>query len=234
VRGVRRPVVLALASGLASALLVALTGSPASAHICPVAAQVPVGTTATINVGVTVEAPTVPDVEIEIPSGLQLDHVYAKAGWSSTRRGSVLRYRGGPIEPYTCAYFPLGVTAPARGVFGVPVIQRNAAGEIVSRTTPDPNSAQDRGLDQFVYAGVKPQSPPGSSNGPSIVVIAGIALVAIGAVAGGVFAWRSRHGPDDEDDEDSEDESGAGDREEELRGRLERFRTRAPDQTSGS
>jgi len=234
VRRVRRPVVLALASGLASVLLVALTGTPASAHICPVPAQIPVGTTATVNIGVTVEAPTVPDVEIEIPPGLQLDHVYAKAGWRSTRTGSVLRYRGGPIEPYTCAYFPLGVTAPARGVFGIPVVQRNAAGDIVSRTTPDPNSAQDRGLDQFVYAGVKPQSPAGSSSGPSVVVIAGIALVAIGVVAGGVFAWRSRRGPDEEDDDDTEDDAGAADREAELRGRLARFRTRAPDQTSGS
>jgi hypothetical protein len=234
VRRVRRPVVLALVSGLASGLLLALTATPASAHICPVPAQIPVGTTATVNVGVTVEEATVPDVVIDVPSGLRLDQVFEKDGWRSTRQGSVVRYRGGPIEPFTCAYFQLGVTAPARGAFGIAVVQSNAAGQVVARTTPDPSSPSDRVLDQFVYAGVKPPSSPGSSNGPSVVVIAGIVLVALGVVAGGVFAWRSRRGPDEDADDETEHDSGAGDREAELRERLARFRTRAPDQTSGS
>jgi hypothetical protein len=234
VRRVRRPVVLALASGFATALLIAVSGTPASAHICPVPAQIPVGTTATVNIGVTVEQATVPDVEIDVPSGLHLDQVYEKAGWSVTRRGSVLRYRGGPIEPFTCAYFPLGVTASARGTFGVPVVQRDAAGRVVARTTPDPNSSQDRALDQFVYAGVKPPSTGGSSQGPSVVVIGGIALVAIGVLAGGVLAWRSRRSAGEDEDDDTGGESATGDRDAELRERLERFRTRGPDRTSSS
>jgi len=225
---VRRSVALALISGLASTLVVVLTGGPASAHICPVAAQIPIGSTATVNVGVTVEQATVPDVEITVPSGLRLDRVDPVAGWSVTRRGSVLRYRGGPILPYTCKYFPIGVTAPVRGAFGIPVVQRDASGSVVSRTTPDPNSAQDRALDQFVYAGMKPPSAAGSSKGPSVAVIAGVALVGAGAIVVGVLAWRSRRRGDGEEDEDA-----VADRDAELRARLDRFRTRAPDRTPG-
>jgi hypothetical protein len=229
VRRVRRPVVLALASGLVSA--VALAAAPAAAHICPVAAQIPVGTTSTVDVGVTVEQATIPDVEISVPSGLRLDRADPKPGWTFVRSGPVLRYRGGPIAPFTCAYFSIGVTAPVRGSFGIPVVQRDASGKVVARTTPDPSVPADRLLDQFVYAGVKPPSPPGTSKGPSVVVIAGVALVGAAVVFAGVVAWRSRGG--DEDDDEEEPDS-TDDRDAELRARLERFRTRAPDRTSGS
>ena len=232
-RRVRRPVVLALASGLVSTVFVALMAAPASAHICPVAAQIPVGTSATVDVGVTVEQATVPDVQISIPGGLRLDRVDPKPGWRVVRSGPVLRYRGGPIAPFTCAYFPIGVTAPVRGTFGIPVVQRDASGNVVARSTPDPSVPQDRVLDQFVYAGVKPPSTPGTSKGPSVVVVAGVALVGAGIVFAGIVAWRSRGRGDDEEEDDEERES-SDDRDAEIRARLERFRTRAPDRTSGS
>jgi hypothetical protein len=82
-----------------------------------------------------------------------------------------------------------------------------------------------------VYAGVKPPSPPGSSTGPSAVVIAGVALVGAGVVFAGIVAWRSRGRADDDEDEDDDT---SDDRDAELQARLERFRTRAPDRTSGS
>jgi len=224
---VRRPVALALTAGLASTLLVGLAATPASAHICPVPALIPVGSSSTVNVGVTVEQPTVPDVEIDVPSGLRLDRVDPRDGWTFTRRGSVLRFRGGPIEPYTCEYFPIQVTAAARGTFGIPVVQRDASGSVVARTTPDPGSAQDRVLDQFVYAGVKPPSTPGTSKRPSIVVLTGISLIGVGVVAAGVGAWRSRGRLDDEDDDDDADSEH--ERDAQLQSRLEQFRTRVPD-----
>src|SRR5262245_35369948 len=222
VRRVRRPVALGLASGLACTLGVVLTGAPASAHVCSVPAQIPVGTFSTVNVGVTVEEATIPDVEIDVPSGLRLDRVVPKAGWTVARRGQVLRYRGGPIPPFSCAYFSIGVTATVRGVFGIPVVQRDGAGKVVARTTPDPTDPADLLLDQFVYAGVEPPSPASTSKGPSVAVIAGVVLIGAGAVAGGALAWRSRRRGDGEDDEDDdEDADTTTDRDAELRARLE-------------
>ena len=136
VRRVRRLAVLALVTAFATGATVGLTAAPASAHICPIAVEIPVGQPSTIDVGVTVEGATVPDVEITIPAGLRLDRVDPKAGWTFTRTGSTVRYRGGPIAPYTCEYFSLGVTAPARGAFGIPVVQRTAERQGVGPLDP--------------------------------------------------------------------------------------------------
>lgn len=228
----------ALATAFATGAVLAAGTVTASAHICPIPAQIAVGPTATIDVGVTVENATVPDVEIDIPAGLRLDRVDAKAGWTFTRTGATVRYRGGPIQPYRCEYFSLGVTAPTRGSWGVAVIQRTAAGAVVARTTPEPDSATDRALDQFVYAGVKPPSPPSSSSGPSGAILAGIAIVGVGVVmfAGlRIRAWRAARDDDDDDannnDDHDSDAPGEG-RDAELQSRLEQFKKRTPDPPS--
>ena len=114
-----------------------------------------------------------------------------RPGWTSTRKGSTIRYRGGAIQPFTCEYFSLGVTATTKGAFGVAVTQRTADGTVVVRTRPDPASAQSQLLDQFVYAGVAPPKRPGSSSGPSTTTIAGIALVIFGVVMFAVLGIRS-------------------------------------------
>jgi hypothetical protein len=240
VRAVRRSVVLALATALATASVLAIGIPPAFAHICPIAAEIPVAHPGTIDVGVTVENATVTDVEITLPAGLQLNRVDPKPGWTSTRSGETVRYRGGSIAPFTCEYFSLGVTAPNAGTFGVTVIQRIASGVVVARSVPDPAVAQDRVLDQLVYAGVKPPAPPSTSSGPSAVVIAGGVLVGSGVVMAVVVAIRSRRGDqnydeddndfgDDgpDDDEDKENENGNRTRlDPDLQARLERFKRR--------
>jgi uncharacterized protein YcnI len=213
---------LALAAALATGVTLALTVASASAHICPLPAEIPVGQPSSIDVGVTVEATAVPDVVISIPAVLRLDRVDPKAGWTVTRAGSSVRYHGGPIAAYTCQYFSLGVTAPARGAFGISVVQRAADGKIVARSTPDPNNASDRALGQIVYAGVKPPPAASASKGPSATTIASVALVGIGGVMAAVLAlraWRARGL-----DEDKEDERDA-----ELRARVEQFKKRTPD-----
>ena len=232
VRGVRRLAVLTLASAVATATALAWTITPAWAHICPIAAEIPIGRASTIDVGVTVEGATVPDVEIDLPPGLALDRIEAKAGWTFTRSGSTVRYHGGPIGAYTCEYFPLVVTAPGRGAFGVTVTQRAADGAVVARSIPDPNSAASHTLDQFVYAGVTPPSPPSNSSGPSPAIVAGIALVAFGIVMFvflRVRARRARADGDDDDEEQHDEDADESDREAELRARLERFRAQSPD-----
>jgi hypothetical protein len=242
VRGVRRLAVLTLVSALAGAAVLAAGVVPAWAHICPVAAEIPVGRSSTIDVGVTVENAVVADVEVDLPPGLRLDGVDPKVGWTFTRTAATVRYRGGPIQAYSCEYFSLRVSAPAPGAFGVTVVQRSAAGAVVARSIPDPNSTASHVLDQFVYAGVKPPSPPSSSNGLSSATIAGIALIGAGVVLFALIRVRDRRARrlDDEDngaednDEDNGDEAQADtdtegrDREAELRARLEEFRARTP------
>src|SRR5438874_864028 len=200
---VRRSAVLALVTAAATAAILGLTVAPASAHICPRPIEINVGQPSTIAVGVTVETTAVPDVEISIPVGLRLDRVDAKAGWSATRNGSTVRYRGGPIAGITCASSSLGVTSPARGAFGLFVVQRAADGKVVARSTPDPSNATDRVLGQIGYAGVKPPSTASTALSP--IMLASIALVGIGVVLGGVRgfrAWRNRGL--DENGEDNE------------------------------
>ena len=232
---VRRLLVFALTTAVASAAALGIAIAPASAHICPIAVQIPVGQLSSIDVGVTVEGATVTDVEIGIPPGLQLDRVDPKPGWTIARSGATVRYRGGVIAQYTCEYFSLGVTAPAKGSFGITVVQRTADGTIVANAVPDPTSASDRILDQFVYAGVKPPPPPSSSSGPSTTTIAGIALVGFGVLMIGLIrirAWyqdRQDYEDDEGDADDGADPSTGDDREAELRARLERFKKRTPD-----
>jgi uncharacterized protein YcnI len=221
----------------AGAATLGLDVTPASAHICAVAAEIPVGEAATIAVGVTVEAATVPDVEISVPAGLRLDRVDPKAGWAITRTGGTVRYHGGPIAQFNCQYFSLGITAPTAGSFGIRVVQRAADGNVVARSAPDPANATDRALGQIVYAGVKPPSPANGSKGLSTATIAGIALVGLGAVGGGVLAFRARRDrrfDDERDERDERDSDGdvPSDRDAELRERLARFKTRTTDPPS--
>jgi hypothetical protein len=154
--------------------------------------QIPVGQPSTIAVGVTVENATITEVDVELPAGLRLDRVDPKAGWTSTRTGSTIRYRGGTIAEFSCEYFSLGVTATTKGAFGISVTQRISDGTVVARTTPDPGSAQDQLLDQFVYAGVAPPKLPSTPSGPSVTTIAGIALVSFGIVMFAVLGIRTR------------------------------------------
>lgn len=226
----------ALATAFATGTMLAAGTVTASAHICPVPAQIVIGQTATIDVGVTVENATVPDVEIDIPVGLRLDRVDAKDGWTFTRTGSTVRYHGGPIRAYQCQFFSLGVTASTRGSWGIAVVQRTAAGVVVARSAPDPASSADRALDQFVYAGVKPPSPAGSS-GPSAAILAGIAIIGVGVAMFAVLrirVWRAARDDDYDDavDHDLDVGSDDGARDAELQARLERFRKRMPDPPS--
>jgi hypothetical protein len=214
--------VLALVTAAATAAFLGLDLGRAAAHICPVPDQIPIAQLSTIDVGVTVEGATVVDVSITIPAGLQLERVDTKAGWTFVRDRSSVRYHGGPIAPYSCEYFSLGVTAPARGSFGIAVVQRTAAGSVVSRSKPNPDNATDRLLGQIIYAGVRPPPVATGSGGPSATTIAGIALLAFGLVMIGLLgfrAWRGRGLDDDRKVGQVDDERLAG----------RRFTKRTPD-----
>src|SRR5947209_13479670 len=110
----------------------------ADAHICPYAAEIPVGRSSTVPVHVTVESTATPDVEVDVPSELRLENVAAPKGWSFTRNGQVLRFRGPAFPPFGCPSFAIVVTAPAKGAYPISVVQRDAHGNVIGRTTTDP------------------------------------------------------------------------------------------------
>jgi hypothetical protein len=180
-----------------AALLLAFVGalawpaSPASAHICPLAAEIPVDQPASITVAAAVEATPVTDVEIGIPAELRVTGADAPAGWSLARHGQTLRYRGGPARPFTCQYFSVAVTATAKGAFRIGVVQRDEHGTVVSRTNHDPKSKPQPLFDQVVYAGIEaPDTSGGESPDPKAV--AGAALIALGALLFAGTTVRSR------------------------------------------
>jgi hypothetical protein len=208
------------------------TGSGiASAHLCTVAAQIAVGKPQTISVGVTVEGQPIPDFEVQVPPQLRIDRVDPAIGFRVTRHGQTLRYRGIPIDPYTCRYVSLGVTALTKGAYGIPVTQRTADGTVVVRGKFAPADALNPLFGQVVYAGVKPPPAPsqGDGGGTSIVTYVGIALVAVALIALiglGVRSWRNRGADDDDaDDEGSDDDE----RDAELQSRVAQFKKQTRD-----
>jgi hypothetical protein len=175
--------------------VVVFDAGPAAAHICTYALQIPVGQPHTIQAAVTVEGFTVPDVEMTLPAGLQLNHVDAAPGWSVSHSGSTVRFRGGPIAPYTCQYFSMTVTARTAGQYGINVVQRDEAGRVVARSIIDPSQPLDPYQQQVVYAGVAPPKAPGQGGGTSATTLVGIVLVAAAVLlVGGLLfrSWRAR------------------------------------------
>jgi hypothetical protein len=188
----------------------------ADAHICPSAVKIPVGRSSSVPVYVTVESEATPDIEIGVPPELRLETVTAPTGWKFTRAGQTLRFRGPALSPFTCPSFTISVTAPAKRVFPISVVQRDAHGDLITRSTADAGQPLNPGSSPRVYAGVKPPSPS-SGDGPSGTTIAGLALVGLGVVGAVAFGWRSRRG------------QGEDAREAELQDRLDEFRKQTRD-----
>jgi hypothetical protein len=197
---VRRVLICALA--VAAAAVGA--GSPAAAHQCAQLAEVPVGEPRAIQAGITVEEVAVPDVEVTFPPELRIERVDELPGWKATRSGQTIRYRGGPIAPYTCIYYPVVVTATERGEYPILLVQRDAEGNVVARSVVDPAAKLDPYYVQVVYAGVRPPAPPSSGSGPSATAIAGGALIALALAAAFVLWRRNRAIEHDEDAEPAE------------------------------
>jgi len=211
---------------LVAGAVVAVDAVPALAHLCAHPALVPVGQPHTVEIAVTVEGTPVPDVEVGIPAPLRLGRVDAAVGWKITRTGSTVRYRGGPIPSYSCQYFSMELTAPARGHWAIAVTQRTADGTVVGLSGADPTAPLNPILEQTVYAG---ENPPSLSQGGGISVITalGVAFVAIAVLLIGLAAfraWRSRH---DEFADLDDEQFDAAMRDLELQERLAAFKKQA-------
>jgi hypothetical protein len=87
----------------------------------------------------------------------------------------------------------------------VEYVLRDAGGNVVARTG---TATGAQSIAPVVYAGVKPSSS--SSSGPSLVVVAGVALIAIAILLFGGMAFRSwRFSRADARDEELEDRLAA-------------------------
>ncbi len=204
------------------AALVALTlggwSTRADAHICPSAVKVPVGRPTSVPVYITVENEPTPDVEVDVPPDLHLENVGAPKGWTFTKKGQVLRFRGPAFSPFTCPSFAIMVTAPTKGVYPISVVQRNARGVVIERSTADSGQPVNPGSSPAVYAGVNPPSPSGGG-GLSGTTIAGVALVGAGIVMAVALIRRARRAR-------REDERDAA-----LQDRLDEFKKQARDRS---
>src|SRR5262249_17868614 len=137
----------------------------------------------------TVEATPVPDVEIDLPAGLQVvGKITPPDGWKAAQTGQTLHFRGGPFRPLTCPSFTITAQAAQKGCFLVPYVLRDANGNVVARAGA-PTSGQ-QSIAPVVYAGVKPPSVS-SGGGPSVVVIGGIALIGVALLLAGGRAFQS-------------------------------------------
>ena len=187
----------------------------AEAHICSTGVQIPVGQPASVALVITVEDQPIGDVEINLPAQLQVvGDVVAPDGWTVTTRGQTLRYRGGPFSPLTCPSFTITAQASEKGVFPVEYVQRDASGKIVARSALATNSQP--AVAPVIYAGVKPSSGSAGS-GPPLVIVAGVALIAIAVLLFGALLFRSRR------------LARADAREEELEDRVAAFKKQAQD-----
>src|SRR5436190_22082631 len=168
----RRLMMLSAIAGIACGL--AVFSTPAGAHLCATGAQIPVATSSPVVLVVTVEQVPIPDVELTLPPEIRIDGDPAPpAGWTVTRTGQTLRFRGGPFSPITCPSFTVNATATKKGAFPVDVVQRDANGNTISRSTNDPRQRSTPFFSPVIYAGVKIPSPSSGGGGVSLVTVAG-------------------------------------------------------------
>jgi hypothetical protein len=167
----------------------AATGTaPAGAHSCSTPAEIPVGESTTITVGVPAEQQPVVGVDIVVPDGFRLDKAEGVGPWQLERAGSELRYRGGTLSPYACAVFTLQGAAERQAQLAFAMTAHGQDGSTLEFTSEEPG---DPHAAQLVYAGF---SPPATSEDGGSGGVSGstVGLVAAAAAIAGAFVLSRR------------------------------------------
>jgi hypothetical protein len=167
-----------------AAALSVIAPPPAAAHVCVTPVEIGVREPAAITVGVPAEVQAVVAVAIEVPEGFDLDEARDAPGWTVDRDGTTVRYTGGEIPRLQCGYFTLTGSATRRAKLVFPVTATDATGAVTEY-------GRGRLGAQEVYAGIE-ALPDEDGSGPDVTLIAGIVLVAAGAVAAAVLVVRRR------------------------------------------
>ena len=155
---------------------------PAVAHFCANPVEMRVGKQGTVNIGIAAEAVAATGVDVTIPEGFVFERAVEYAPWTATHSDGTVRFRGGSIPPYTCAFFSVIGTAPRKGEypFHLGILGEDGSKARYTREEPFGEFAA-----QMVYAGVPIPDPAAATDDGGLPN--GFGWAVLGAVvAGGV------------------------------------------------
>lgn len=138
------------------ALLALVPGRPADAHSCASPVQVPVGQSATVNIGVAAEAAEVVRVDVSLPKGFRLERVIDIPGWKAERSADKVSFTQGSIAPFGCGLFTLAGVVAKKATLAFPLATHAADGTIQRYESTKDN---DQYPAQLVFAGTTPEAP---------------------------------------------------------------------------
>jgi hypothetical protein len=170
-------------------LLPLLSIDAAAAHACALPVEVAVGKPLTVTVGITAEASAVTAVEVSVPAGFRLTGALGDE-WRTETQGSVVRFDGNTVAPYSCGYVSVEGVAEEKAKLAFPLTLRTADGDTVTYRNAEPYREDSA---QLVYAGLElPALARGDDGGADLVVVVPLAAGSALAVASGVGWLRSR------------------------------------------
>ena len=142
--------------------------------------------------GVPAEDVPVTRVDIEVPDTFDLHRGVEYAGWTVERDGEVVRYTGGPIGLFQCAFFTLAGEVPEKATLVVPFTTYDKDGAVIREFRSEVLNHADAA--QLVYAGTEAgePAPEDHGGGNTALTIAGWCLVGAGAAGAVALWWRRR------------------------------------------
>jgi hypothetical protein len=183
-------------SVIALGLAVAMTltaAPPAQAHFCSNPVEFGVDKPGAVAFGVPAEDFAVTEVDVTVPAAFELRGMDGPPEWKSTQQGRRLHLLGGPIAPFTCAFFTLRGVVSKPGKITFPFVIRGEGGrssEYKGTKINDPFAGQ------LVFAGVSPKQSDyvdaGGEGGGSSTLQPAFLAVAGGLTVGGALAFLAR------------------------------------------
>jgi periplasmic copper chaperone A len=195
--------------GTAAAVLLATAGA-AAAHIDPDPRAAQAGTTATISFGLEHgcgDSPTTA-LAFKLPAGVSGVRAVDKTGWKTAVTATQVDFTGGSQDAHTPTEFAITLTLPATaGTILFPVVQTCAAGslswiEVAEEGKAEPEhpapavkvtAGAPTAADLAAAEDEDAHDHGDGHTGRNVVIGVGVAVVVVGAVAGGL-ARRRRTG----------------------------------------
>jgi hypothetical protein len=166
---------------------------PAQAHFCSNPVEFEVNKPGAVAFGVPAEDFAVTEVDMTVPGAFELRGVDGPPEWKSTQQGRQLHLLGGPITPFTCAFFTLRGVVNKPGKITFPFVIRGEGGrssEYKGTKINDPLAGQ------LVFAGVSAKQSDyldtGDEGGGSSTLQPTVLAVAGGLTVGGALALLAR------------------------------------------